>query len=277
MKFAFSTLACPLWSVEEIVEAGARLGFDGLELRLLDGEVLDPIADATKIARAADLARAAGLAICAFDTSCRLNLREAADRNVQVEDLRAWLRLAAAHGVPVVRVFGGSLEPGDAVSDEEANLRVVEALQQAAPTAERQGVFVALETHDDFSSARRVARVLQEVPSPWIGALWDSHHPYRMDESAEEVVALLGQRIVHVHVKDARRVGPQSSDWQLVLLGEGEVPVLQQLSALQRAGYRGYASIEWEKKWHPEIPEPEVALPQGIAWLRDQLDLQGDN
>jgi len=92
-----------------------------------------------------------------------------------------------------------------------------------------------------------------------------------MGESAEEVIALLGKRIVHVHVKDARRVGPNGSDWQLVLLGEGEVPVRQQLEALQRAGYAGYVSIEMEKKWHPELPEPEVALPSGIAWLRRQI------
>jgi fatty-acyl-CoA synthase len=57
-------------------------------------------------------------------------------------------------------------------------------------------------------------------------------------------------------------------DRQLVLLGEGEVPVRDMLRALARRGYAGWVSVEWEKKWHPEIPDPEIALPQHIAWLR---------
>jgi len=269
MKFAFSNLACPDWSVEETVEAGVRLGYDGLELRLLGGDVIDPVANAEKIGRAARVARDAGLPICAFDSSCRFNLADPEQRACQVEELLAWIKLAGRFGVAVVRVFGGALEAGDSASDGEASTRVVESLRRAAPDAEREGVTIALETHDAFSSARRVAAVLAGVPSPGVGALWDSHHPYRMGESTEEVMELLGPRIVHAHAKDARRAAPKGSDWQLVLLGKGEVPVRQQLDALRRAGYHGYVSIEWEKKWHPEIADPEVALPQGSAWLRE--------
>ncbi len=68
-------------------------------------------------------------------------------------------------------------------------------------------------------------------------------------------------RLAHVQVKDPRRTP---------LLGEGEVPVRTILELLRRHGYR-WVAVEWEKKWHPEIPEPEVALPQHGAvpgpWL----------
>jgi fatty-acyl-CoA synthase len=97
--------------------------------------------------------------------------------------------------------------------------------------------------------------------------LWDSHHPYRVGESAEQVWELLNSRIAHVHVKDANRLEGENN-WQLVLVGSGEVEVKEQLQALLRHGYNGYVSIEWEKKWHPEIEEPEVALPQHIEWLK---------
>jgi hypothetical protein len=30
-------------------------------------------------------------------------------------------------------------------------------------------------------------------------------------------------------------------------------------------------SLEWEKKWHPEIEEPEVALPQYVMVMRDYI------
>ena len=31
--------------------------------------------------------------------------------------------------------------------------------------------------------------------------------------------------------------------------------------ALEKDGFDGYYSLEWEKKWHPELPDPDVALP----------------
>jgi fatty-acyl-CoA synthase len=57
-------------------------------------------------------------------------------------------------------------------------------------------------------------------------------------------------------------------------MGEGEVPVREQLKVLEQYGYNGYVSVEWEKKWHPEIAEPEIALPQHIAWLKSVLEPQ---
>jgi fatty-acyl-CoA synthase len=47
------------------------------------------------------------------------------------------------------------------------------------------------------------------------------------------------------------------------------VPTPAILSTLKAAGYDGWISVEWEKKWHPHLAEPEVALPQHIAMLRE--------
>ena len=33
---------------------------------------------------------------------------------------------------------------------------------------------------------------------------------------------------------------------------------------IRQLNYDGYVSFEWEKYWHPEIEEPEVALPDFI-------------
>ena len=58
-----------------------------------------------------------------------------------------------------------------------------------------------------------------------------------------------------------------------MLLGEGEVPVRDMLALLSAGGYQGWVSVEWEKRWHPEIDAPELALPQHLAvlgtWLRE--------
>ena len=36
-------------------------------------------------------------------------------------------------------------------------------------------------------------------------------------------------------------------------------------------GYDGYLAAEWEKKWHPTIEEPELAIPQHAEVIRGWL------
>lgn len=253
---AFSTLACPDWSLQRAGDAAGEYGYRGVELRLIDGETIAPGLRDAERRRVRSLLRGAGLPIVAVDTSIRL---AGADPDQTASDLRWFIDLAAEWESPLVRVFGGDPPPGrfeEAVLDDMAR-----PLAAVAPDAERRGISIAVETHDAFSSARRLAPLLDRVPSPAVGALWDILHTSRMGETPEEVTDLLGGRISHVHVKDGRGE-PGTQSWELVLLGEGDVPVAGVLRALQATGYRGWLTVEWEKKWHPEIAEPEVALPQ---------------
>jgi sugar phosphate isomerase/epimerase len=134
------------------------------------------------------------------------------------------------------------------------------------------GVGIGVETHDAFSASSVVAELLALVPSDLVGAVWDSHHPHRMGETPAKVYANLGPRILLAQVKDARRSA--DGEWQLVLLGAGEVPVRDMLGLLVAGGYPHWVSVEWEKRWHPEIEAPEVALPQHLdlltAWLESE-------
>ena len=173
--------------------------------------------------------------------------------------LPAAVELASEWGAPAVRVFGGAGGPLD---------EIARRLEPVLGRAEELGVTIALETHDAFSSAALVAELLQRVPSPAFAAIWDVHHPFRLGESPDDVVRALGARIHLVHVKDARRNG---DDWELVPLGEGEVPVRESLAALAAGGYDGWLTVEWEKRWHPELAEPEVALPRDVATLKRWL------
>lgn len=267
LRYAFSTLACPRWSIEQVADAAVQMGYAAVELRLLDGEMIDPIADRSRVTQAVSFCRTRNVDICAFGSSCTFNHADARERERQLGALLHWIELAHHLSVPIIRVFGGRGNGGGGDEAEE-NGWVAHTLRHAVPEAKHAGVIVALETHDAFSSARRVAAVLREVNAPSVAALWDSHHPYECGESADEVVQLLDGRIAHAHVKDARRTAPGADTWQLVPIGEGEVPVAEMLAALKRHGYAGYVSVEWEKKWHPDLAEPEVALPQHIAWLK---------
>jgi hypothetical protein len=39
-------------------------------------------------------------------------------------------------------------------------------------------------------------------------------------------------------------------------------------AALQDLQYDHFLSFEWEKKWHPEIADAEIALPHFARWFR---------
>ena len=286
-RIAFSTLAFPDATLAAAISAGRRWGYSGVELRLVDGELIDPAMPAERRAQIRRTLATAGLPVVAVDSSIRLTGDDPGP------DLRRFLQLASDWDAPLVRVFGGDLDPPPARQDRlRAAARV---LEQAVPLAARLGVAIGVETHDAFSASSAVAELLallsaDGVPSDLAGAVWDSHHPHRMGETPAEVYANLGSRLLLAQVKDARRIGgdrggsgfcpprsQQSPDggWRLVLLGAGEVPVREMLGLLTAGGYPHWISVEWEKRWHPEIEDPEVALPQHLdlltAWLESDL------
>ena len=186
-------------------------------------------------------------------------------------DLRRFLELASDWESPLVRVFGGALA-ADRAERQEQLRAAAGVLEASVPLARRLGVAIGVETHDDFSASSVVASLLAMADPEWVGAVWDSHHPYRVGESAADVYANLGRRILLAQVKDARR--RPGGDWELVLLGEGEVPVREMLGLLAAGGYQGWISVEWEKRWHPEIAEPQVALPQHLRMLAEWMELK---
>ena len=163
----------------------------------------------------------------------------------------------------VIRFFAARTPPE---LDLERSIQAVgEMLAQLADHAAQAGVRVGVETHDEFASAATVARAIALAPGSAVGAIWDLLHTARMGETPAQALDALGDRVLNVHLKDARRT---ADGWQLLLLGEGEIPVKEALGQLQARGYRDFISVEWEKKWHPEIAEPEVAFPQHLALLQ---------
>ncbi len=264
MKLAFTTLACPNWSLDQVIEAAQRSRYNGLEFRLLNGDVLLPTIDRATRAHIHSRCMDAGLKIICVDTSVRIATVDPDGRAAQISDGMAFLEIAAEWESPFIRVFGGETQGVDAL---QAKTAAIECLTTLSQRGRELGVTVLLETHDAFSSSSAVMDILNQVPDA--GALWDTLHPYRVGEQPAETAARLGDRCQHVHIKDGRRtLGEQ---WELTLLGEGDVPIPEILSVLRERNYEGWLSVEWEKKWHPEIPEPEIALPQHAERLAQYL------
>jgi sugar phosphate isomerase/epimerase len=197
----------------------------------------------------------AGLAVCCVSSSGVV-------AKGNVDHVKAHAELARDLGAPLVRVFGGNLP--DDVPHQEAVAGAAETLRAFGDAAQAEGVSIVLETHDAFSTGVQVAELLAVTAHPAVFALWDLHHPYTQGEPIEETHRLLAPRIRYVHVKDGR-------DGVCTLLGEGDVPIFAMLDLIRGGGYDGPISVEWEKRWQPQIADPEIALPQYANALRAYL------
>lgn len=260
----FSTLGTPDWSLERAIAQAVADGYAGLEVRILDGQVIPPDLPKARRGEIRRLLQQHERIIAGIGASTRFSSPDPDERAKHLADLQSYLALANDLNVPIVRTFGGNQTANQTM--QEVIDHVANSLAEVMPAAERHGVTVCLETHDAFCRGEEVAAVLQQVDSPHLKAIWDVHHPYRMGESIEDTWKFIGERLAHVHVKDARP--REDGSWQLVLLGEGQVPCREIIHLLAAKGYQGYLCAEWEKKWHPEIQEPDIALPQHAQALR---------
>ena len=106
---AFSTLGCPDWSLEQALATGREYGYQGVELRLVDGAFIDDSMPISERVRVGSLLAASGLELVAVDSS--ITLSEDEPRGV-ARRIARFLELAAGWGAPLIRVFGGDADGG---------------------------------------------------------------------------------------------------------------------------------------------------------------------
>lgn len=266
MKLSFTTLGCPEWDLQTIVSNAKAYGYDGIDFRGLQGEmaIYNLPEFSTRLEETKQLLKDANLALTCFSSSVKLFNEEGHEANK--EEISQYVKLCEQFGTRYIRVFGGKI--GDA-DRQDAARSMARHLQDLSRIAKAHGVTILLETHDDWLSREDVSLLLDLAGDAAIEVLWDVHHPYRMlAEQPQETWAALGSRIKYTHWKDSLPNKEKPSGFSYCLTGEGDIPLKEIYQLLVNAGYDGWFTFEWEKKWHPDIAEPEVALPQYVEYMR---------
>jgi len=266
---AFSTLGCPAWSWKNILDQADRLGYSPIELRGVAGEMDLPKVPELSGSRLADTKKdlaAIGVTVSDLGASAAMHQTGAA-REKAFDEGRRFIDLAHAMNVKYVRMFGNEIPPGE--PRDVVFARVIDGFRQMAGHAKSAGVTVIMETHGDFVHSKDITAIVNGVGSDGFALLWDAHHTFAAGhEQPAETWAALGRWVRHTHLKDSV---PSGTDRKYVLTGTGDVPVKAQVKTLAAAGYKGYYCFEWEKKWHPEIEEPEIAFPQYAKTMTEYL------
>ena len=265
MKFSFTNLGCPNWNLETIAAKAAEYGYDGVELRSRnDNPYLFPNSFLSHRKQVKEIFAKHKIDICCisaysqFATSDEKTLEE--NKQILIDDIITARDLNAS----VVRSFLGE-------SKELTNEQVIECaapyLNYCADFADSFGIKVAFETHDAWCSGELMKVAFNKITSKGAAVLWDVANNHERGETVKDFFATIGERCSHIHLKDAKK--GDDGKFKLCLTGEGDVEIKQCIDLLRGANYQGYISLEWEKLWHPEIEEPEIAFPQFIEYMKN--------
>lgn len=270
MQLAFSTLGCPQYTIEQAIEAAKRFGYEGISLRTVRGESYLPKLEEFSprtIPHTARLIQQAGLSVPCVMSGVRFTSPDPTEREQQRRDVEAYIEIAYALGSPSIRVFGGPILQDQ--DEQETMGWIVDGIRRTCDLASRRRVLVLLETHDSFSTGLRARQLLEAVCHPSLAIAWDFLHSCRFGETLESSWHQIGRWVRDVHVKDSSRYSAEGFD--LKLPGEGNLPIREALRILHKNGYKGWLTFEWEKAWHPEIEEPEVAFPHFVGYMKNLL------
>ncbi|MFH1825487.1 MAG: sugar phosphate isomerase/epimerase family protein [Candidatus Firestonebacteria bacterium] len=206
-----------------------------------------------------------GLKVCSIASpffKCDINSEKGYNEHLDI--LKNCINLAHILGTNIVRGFT-FWRTGD--TDRYFD-RIVDKFTKPIEIVKKEGIILGIENESAtfVGTGKYLARFLKAVNSDVIKAIWDPAnevHDLTYGESPFPTgYNWVKDKIVHVHLKDAIKVG-ESGKPESVPVGEGDVNYWGQLRALKEDGYDGYISLEthWRKK--TKLTEDQVNRPGG--------------
>ncbi|MCL2833350.1 MAG: sugar phosphate isomerase/epimerase [Treponema sp.] len=261
-KIAFTTLGCPDWPFNKILDEAQKMGYSGIEIRGLEGKMLaEEMPQFFPENRTATLAalKAHNIEMTGFGTSVMLH--DAAKFDAAIAEGKRAIDVCQRMGIPAIRIFGNNIPEGENEADVIA--RVASGAEILAEYGQARKVLVMMETHGDFITLERVKAVFDLVKSKNFKLLWDvGNTDYIYGDDFLKFYKPMKDLIVHTHFKDHIRGTPgDNKSYKYCLPGKGDIPIKAIVKQMIDDGYKGYFCLEWEKKWHPELDDPEIAYP----------------
>jgi sugar phosphate isomerase/epimerase len=270
VRFAVSTYSYwhfkpEKYPIERVIEDAARVGFDGVEIlhRQMDGEAPEYVNGLKQAAFRR------GLALPMLSIHQDFVSPDAAERQAAIDHTKHCIELAARLGIPAVRLNSGRWKTIKSFDDlmkvkgnepplpgytlDDAFAWCIESIRACLPDAERQGVVLALENHWGLTTdVEHLLHIHGAVSSPWLGINLDTGNfpgdPYAGIERLAPVATIVQAKTYY-----------GGGEWYTLDLDYRRIAQI-----LQKAGFRGWISLEMEGK-----EPPETAVPKSLAVLRD--------
>ena len=244
-----------------IIAKTKEIGFDVIEFSKIvvpEGKTLPDYAAELK-----DEAERVGIAIVNYTIGADFLKGSNGDLQAEIERVKGEVDIAAILGVPGMRHDASSGWPADHVgpkSFEAALPRLAEGCRAVTDYAASKGIKTMVENHGWFcQESVRVEKLVTAVDHPNFGVLIDMGNFLCADEEPTVAVSRLMPYAFHCHAKDFHVksgnepnpgkgwFGTRGGNYlRGAIIGHGNVPVLQCLRIMQRDGYDGVLSVEYE-------------------------------
>lgn len=190
---------------------------------------------------------------------------EVGARGLWPENLLAHISLCERLGSRLLRfvVDSADFEPSPA--------QIVGILRAHASRLEASGVTLGIENHDRLG-VRVLKQIVQEVGSPSVGICLDTANSLGAGEGLGEVLQVLGEHTVNLHLKDfaiARVPSLMGFMVQGRAAGEGMMDAPRVVAQVERWGRCATAVVE---TWTPPEADIEATLAREREWARRSVE-----
>ena len=236
----------PTMTLFEFIDLAADLPLDAVELT----SYYWAETTAEYAAKLAAHAAKKKLAVSGVPVGNTFTLKDDAKRKAEIAKVKEWVERAGQVGAKTVRIFAGNLEKGETLDD--AQRRVVAAIEECLPAAEKAGVQLAMENHGGITATpEQLLALVKPVKSQSLGVNIDTGN-FKTDDPYADVATIAPYGVV-CQIKT--EVFPK---------GKKEAADLGRVvKILKDANFHGYAALEYEA-----ADDPKTAVPKFVKELR---------
>lgn len=217
------------WDLATLIKNLTEVGMDGVELRTTHAHGVEVTLAAAGRAEVRKRFEDSPIALAGLGTVCEYHSPDPAVVRKNIEETKAWVKLARDVGSPGVKVRPNGLPPG--VPEEKTLEQIGRALKECGAAAADQGVKIQLEVHGEGTSrVPRIRKILDYGDNhPAVRVCWNSNQTDLLDGGLERNFRLLRAQIGQVHMRD---------------LFLEEYPFRDLIRLLNDAGFEGYCFAE---------------------------------
>jgi len=251
--------------IEDCIDQAAEMGFDGVEI--LHIQMNSEENEYLQFLKRRAFER--GLDLMGFSTHQGFVDPDADERRENVERTLHQIDLAAALGIPTMRINTGrwgtsgsfdelmdnrGIEPPlEGYTDDDGFEWVIDAIGECVDHAAEKGVILGLENHWGLGrTAEGVLRIIDAIDSPWLQVTLDTGN---FLEDPYDQLEMLAPRTILLQAKTYYGGGT----WYTLDLDYDRIA-----NIMREAGFEGYVSLEFEGK-----ESSDEAVPKSLALLRE--------
>ena len=194
----------------------------------------------------------------------------------RLDDLLRAIELAAAMGVPLVRLVVGTYAHWASEPPFVSVERLVPRVRTACRHAAELGIRLSIKTHTALP-VEALAELVARVDARNLGVVLDTANVVRVGSDLMEATRLRASVTDMVHMKNLdlsdAGFGDPGGWWPCTSLGTGDLDLRGVLAELRSVGFSGLLCVELAML--PAGSDEDRMVADSVAWLRQSLRLTG--